>query len=304
LALPLLARIRALPQGVRYMLISTLSFSLMNACVKGLVAIPAYEIIFFRVAISFTIAFSALRAAHIPIFGNNRKWLLIRGASGALALWLYFITIKLLPLPVAVAIQYTSPIFGALLAPFFVREHLTARQWAYFMVSFAGVAALAQFETALNWKATLLGLTSAFLTGLTINSIRKSRSTEHPLVVLIYLPLFALPFSGIYTVTNFILPRGTEWLLLIGTGIFTHFNQYYTTKALQADTIARVTYMNYLGLIYAVILGFFLFGEKISLGTIGALCLIASGVLLNLVYNFNQTRKIRNLPSIEEAANV
>lgn len=272
-----------LTPGVRYMLISTAGFSVMNLCVKGLGHIPALQIMFSRVAISMGLTLWGIRQAGVSPWGEQRLWLLIRGAAGALALWLYFVTIKHLPLSTAVAVQYMSPLFGAALAPWMIGEKMPARRWLYFLVSFAGVFALQRFEGHIEPLYLLFGILSALLTGLGTNAIRRSRETEHPLVVMFYLPLFAVPASAPYTLTHWVQPVGVEWLLLLATGIFTQINQYYTTKAIQAEPLARVTYLNYLGLIYAVVLGYLIFGEPVSLGGVGAMCLIAGGVLLNLV---------------------
>ncbi len=272
-----------LSPGIQFMLISTLAFSVMNVCVKALGRIPALEIMFCRVVISMGITLVGIWRAGISPLGQNRLWLLVRGASGALALWLYFVTLKHLPLATAVAIQYMSPLFGVALAPFFIGEQMRARQWLYFLVSFAGVFMLQQFEGNMPPLYLALGIASALLTGLGTNAIRRSRETEHPLVVMLYLPLFAVPASAPWALGGWVAPVGWEWALLAATGIFTQLNQYYTTRALQAEPLARVTYLNYLGLIYAVGLGYLVFGEPISLGGFGSMCLIAAGVLLNLL---------------------
>ena len=285
------------------MLVSTFAFSLMNVCVKGLERIPAHQIIFFRVTISALITGYLIYRAHISPLGYQRWWLLLRGAAGALALYLYFLTIKEMPLATAVALQYMSPLFGALLAPWFVQERMTVTQWFYFLISFGGVVALKGFdaETSLFW--VIIGLASAFLTGVTSNAIRKSAGTENVLVVMLYLPLFAMPFSGAYSLIEWVPPVGWEWVFLILTGLFTTLNQFYTTKALQSDKLERVTYINYLGLVYALLLGWFIFNEPITLGTVGAMCLIVGGVLLNFLHGLREVQlyRLRTLRRVGQA---
>lgn len=287
---PLMA---AIPPGVKFMLISTAGFAMLNLCAKGLPRIPAHEMVSFRVIVSLAIIGVIAWRNRINILGTNRFWLLVRGAAGAIAVWLYFLTIKHMPLATAVAVQYLSPLFSAVLAPFFVKERMTAVQWVYFMISFIGVVCLKGFDLSISPFYLFLGLFSAFLTGVSVNAIRKSRATEHPLVVMAYLPLFAIPISVPITILDWTTPIGWEWALLFLTGIFTLVNQYYTTRALQMDRIERVTYLNYLGLVYAVIFGYFFFDEHVSLGSFGALCLIVGGVLLNFLHGLRQVRRFR-----------
>lgn len=275
------------------MLISTLGFSLMNLCVKALGRIPPHEIIVFRVGVSFCITYYLMQNAGVKLWGRNIKWLLVRGAAGALALWLYFITLKNMPLATAVAIQYMSPLFGVMLAPIFIKEKMRPIQWLYFLVSFAGVVLLKGFDTSVSLFYLLIGLLSALLTGLSTNAIRKTSHTDHPLLVMLYLPIFALPTSAPFAVMQWVPPAGWEIVLLLLTGVFTQISQYYSTLAIQTDRLERVTYLNYLGLIYAVVFGFFIFSEPLTLGTFGALCLVAAGVMLNLGHNNRQIAKWR-----------
>ena len=51
-----------------------------------------------------------------PLLGHNRRWLLVRGLAGMVALSLFFHTIRHIPLASATVIQYLSPIFTVLLA--------------------------------------------------------------------------------------------------------------------------------------------------------------------------------------------
>ena len=125
--------------GVRYMLIATFFFAIMNAGVKMLSGIPPIEIVFFRSLITFIISLSVLRLRNVYIFGKkeNRKILLTRGLAGAVALTLYYYTLQVMPLASAVTIQFISPIFTAILGIFIVKEKVSPLQWLFFLISFA-----------------------------------------------------------------------------------------------------------------------------------------------------------------------
>ena len=55
------------------------------------------------------------------------------------------------------------------------------------------------------------------------------------------------------------------------------------TKALQADAANKVTSLKYLGAIYALLYGFFIFGETYTRQSIFGIILILSGVLANVL---------------------
>ncbi|MFO0494421.1 MAG: hypothetical protein ACK50Y_02725, partial [Flavobacteriia bacterium] len=105
-------------KGIVYIIISGIAFLIVNLIVKilsvGIPAIslfqfqkyPIHELVLARSIVSFTLSFYALKSKGLPILGNNRKWLFMRGISGTFALTLFFYTIQNLPLAVASTVQY------------------------------------------------------------------------------------------------------------------------------------------------------------------------------------------------------
>ena len=114
------------------MLGSTLAFALMQICVKYLPHIPAHELILFRSIISIVLSVAILQKLGIPLLGNNKKVLMMRGIFGTTALLLFFYTLQNIPLASAVTLQYLSPIFTALFAAIFLKEKMQIKQWLYF----------------------------------------------------------------------------------------------------------------------------------------------------------------------------
>ncbi|HWA33649.1 MAG TPA: hypothetical protein VG737_05945, partial [Cyclobacteriaceae bacterium] len=72
-----------LSPGVRYMLLATFFFAIMNASVKLLGHVPAIEIAFLRSVVSLGIAYGIIRYHGISLPGNNRNALLLRGLFGS-----------------------------------------------------------------------------------------------------------------------------------------------------------------------------------------------------------------------------
>lgn len=279
-------------EGVRYMLLATLFFSLMNLCVKFLTRIPAIEIVFFRAAVSFILSYAMLEYKGIPKLGNNHKFLFLRGFFGVFSLILYFYTLKEMPLASAVTIQYLSPIFTSLLAVYTLGEIMTKRQWLFLLVSFAGVLLIKGVDTRISLMYLAMGVGSALFSSLAYNSVRRLKDTEHPLVVVFYFPLVALPVTFIFTLMQWTTPIGNEWIFIVLMGIFTQMAQYCMTRAVQVAELSSISYLNYLGIIYALGLGFVFFDERFSTIALIGMVLVMSGILLNL-YN----RRGKLLPS-------
>jgi drug/metabolite transporter (DMT)-like permease len=266
------------------MLLSTLFFALMNVCVKLLAHLPALEIILFRSVISIVISYITLRALDIRPWGSNHFFLIARGTTGALALILYFFTLQQMPLATAVTLQYLAPIFTTVLGIFIVKEKVKAWQWAFFLLSFAGVLVVEGVDTRVDPLYLALGVVSAVFSGFSYNSIRRLKGREHPLVVVFYFPMVALPIAAVYCLFHWITPQGLDWLWLGLTGVFTQGAQVCMTKAYQAEKLASVANLNYIGILYALGLGFILFGEAFRPGVYLGMSLVLLGVILNTWY--------------------
>jgi drug/metabolite transporter (DMT)-like permease len=269
-------------KGIGFMLISTFAFSLMQLCVKFLNHLPAHELILFRSLISLVLSLGYLIPKGIHPLGNNRKFLLLRGVFGVTALSLFFITLQNIPLASAVTIQYLSPIFTAIIAIFLLGERMKRMQWLFFAIAFLGVALLKGFDERVSFFYLLLGVGSAFFAGAAYNCIRMVKDTDHPLVVVLYFPMVATPIMLILTYFDWVTPIGWDWLLILLLGIFTQVGQVFMTRALQAEKANLVTSLKYLGSVYALIYGYFIFDETYGFVSLLGILLVLAGVMLNV----------------------
>ena len=194
--------------GIRYMLLATLFFSLMNVFVKLLPNIPAVEIVFFRSVVSLVLSVFFLTIQKVNVWGNNKRRLLARGVCGAVALIMYFTTIQLMPLASAATIQFLSPVFSSILGIYIVKEKVHPRQWFFYLIAFAGVIMVKGFDPRITPILFLVGIVAALLSGLAYNFIRKLNTTEHPLVIVFYFPLVTLPITGIICLFGWVQPAG------------------------------------------------------------------------------------------------
>ncbi|MCB0279886.1 MAG: DMT family transporter [Calditrichaeota bacterium] len=267
-------------KGVKYILLASFYFSLMNVCVKLLPSIPAYEIVFVRSIVTLIVCYISLKRIKISIWGNNKTLLIARGLAGTVALMMYFYTLQNMPLATAVTVQYLSPIFTIIFATLILKEKTRLQQWLLFILSLIGLALLKQFEAEVDTNILLIGVISAAGSGLAYNFVRKLKDYDHPLVVVFYFPLITVPLIGPYTISNWVAPDLGQWGLLILTGILTQIAQVYMTKAYQADTFARISNYNYLGPVLAFIYGFIIFDETVSvMGIMGILLILLSSLL-------------------------
>ncbi len=266
------------------MLVSTFAFSLMQLCVKFLDHLPTHELILFRSLISLILCLVYLVPKRINPLGNNKKFLLLRGIFGVTALSLFFITIQNIPLASAVTFQYLSPVFTAIIAIFLLGERMRKIQWFFFFLAFVGVALIKGFDDRVSLLYMGMGLLSAFFAGAAYNCIRMVRHTDHPLVVVLYFPMVATPIMLVLSYFEWIMPTGWDWAIILLLGIFTQIGQVFMTKALQAEKANLVASLKYLGSLYALGYGYFIFDETYGFWSMIGIILVLAGVVLNVAF--------------------
>ena len=266
------------------MFLSTFFFALANVFVKGVSHLPAMEIVFFRCVIGVAICLVGLRSAGADWIGSDRLRLFLRGLFGTAALFSFFVTLQHVPLASAVTIQYLSPIFTTLIAIFILHEAVRLPQWLFFAIAFGGVLLIEQFDARISLPYLILGIVSAFCSGVAYNLVRSMRGTEHPLTIVLHFQLFGAVAGLISLMFARVMPQGIDWLFLALIGICSQLGQVFLTRALQKEAVAGVVIVNYTGLIYALVIGLLAFGETYTLATIGGMLLVVFGVVLSILY--------------------
>ena len=274
------------------MVASALSFSLMGVCVKQVGGrIPAAEVVFARAIVSVALSWWLLHRAGIPAWGK-RRWLLIwRGAIGTAALLCVYAALAALPLAAATVLQYLYPPFTALLAWLMLGEPIGKRVLAAMALGWLGVLLVAQPAGLLQGGATLalvpvlIAVAGALFTAFAYVSVRSLGTSEHPLVIVFYFPLVALPLSLPLVALNPVLPTPAELLWLVGVGVFTQLGQVYLTRSLTALPAARATAISYVQVLFAGGWGWLLFGESIDSWTIAGAGLVLAATLVSLSHS-------------------
>jgi drug/metabolite transporter (DMT)-like permease len=253
----------------------------MNVCVKKVSHIPAHEVILFRSIVSFLFCYAYMFRHKISIWGNERRFLLMRGAAGVASLTLFFTTLQNIPLAGAVTLQYLSPVFTALLAFMLLNERVKTLQWVAFAVSFAGVVVVKGFDERISVYYAMIGILSAFLAAVAYYSIGKAKNTEHPMVIVAYFPIIGIPVMSIACLFQWVNPHGIDWFFLFMAGVFTQIAQVNMTKGFIAEKASVAAIVKYVGLIFALLWGFVFFNEHFDIEVYAGMALIIAGVILN-----------------------
>jgi drug/metabolite transporter (DMT)-like permease len=282
--------------GIRYMIVAAFFFSLMSVFVKWAgQTLPSQEIVLARALVTLVMTGALLWHRGISPWGHARTLLALRGLLGFVALSGFYWSVTHLPLADATVIQYSNPVFTALLAAAILGERLRRIEVLALAVSLSGVVLLAQPTFVFGGAARLpslgvsIALAAAVLSAGAYVTVRRLKDSDDPLVVVFWFPLIAVPGTAITMLAPLALglpnpgyrwPVGTEWLLLLAVGITTQIAQVAMTRGLHLEPAGRATMVSYLQIVFAFIWGAAFFGESLTwIGLAGA-TLVVSGTLV------------------------
>jgi drug/metabolite transporter (DMT)-like permease len=266
--------------AIKNILLATFYFSIMNVLVKMIDKIPAYEIVFFRSVISFLICFYLFKKLRKPLWGNNKKLLILRGIAGTIGLLLYFYTLQIMPLATAVTLQYLSPLFTLIIAYFMLKESSKGIHILFFILCFIGVYMIKSADDSIDYWGMSIAIMGAIASGFAYNFVRKLKDYDDPITVVFYFPLITIPFLGPYTIINWVTPSLFELIVLISIGVLTQFAQVAMTKAYQLEKFSKISLYNYLGPVLASVYGVILFNEYLNYGAYAGILIIMLSLFL------------------------
>ncbi|WP_165311312.1 DMT family transporter [Vibrio ziniensis] len=279
-----------IPVGVRFMFLSALGFSLMTACVKAVheYGIPVFEIVAVRALVSFVISYADVKRKGISVWGNNRPLLLLRGAIGTFSLICVYYSVTSLPLAEATILQYTHPIFTALLAVFFLKERIQPPTLICIVLCILGLYCIllpeldGSSKVSLPTLSVIVALLGAFGSSIAYVIVRKLSQTEDSSVIILYFPMIATPISILLVWNDFIWPDMKLTFMLIMIGVFTQIGQYGLTKAMKTQEAGKASAFSYVQIVFSIVIGLVYFDEIPAMWTYIGGALIVIGALINV----------------------
>jgi drug/metabolite transporter (DMT)-like permease len=221
----------------------------------------------FVVGIGAILAIALLRRTRLSAV--NRWWLVARGLIGATSVYFFFRGIMNLGLGKGTILNYTYPIFAALLAPLILKEKLTGDVLAAGLVSFLGIWLVVNPGrfTSIGVEG-LLALMGGVLSGIAVVAIKKLRETDSPSIIYLAQCVFGLLVVGWPTaVSSFAFP-GVEWLILLALGLVATAAQLTMTWAYKHVPATQGSLLAFMTPVLNVLLGILVFGEQMRASTL------------------------------------
>lgn len=269
--------------GALNIIAASIMFAIMGALIKkASVSLNSGMVVFFRNIVALGLMLpAAFRGNDIGGLKTGEIGLhLVRSLSGLAAMYLYFFTLTKLPLAEAVLLSYTSPLFIPFVAHSWLGEKINARLLTAMLIGFGGVILIMKPGTGMFQPAAVIGLSAGAVASISMVSIRRMAATEPPFRIVFYYTLIATIVSAVPLPWTWITPDPELWLVLLGLGVFACLGQLFVTKGYTLAPSAQIGPFTYSTVLFAAVLGYLFWGEKLDLYTLGGGILIfAAGIL-------------------------
>ncbi len=260
-------------KAIGYKLISALLFAAMSALVRQLGDVaPVGQMVFFRSAFAIlpVVVIYAFRGELSTAVRTSRPLgQLGRGLLSVCGMFTNFSALTRLPLADATAISFASPLITVALAAIMLKERVRVYRWSAVLVGFVGVIVMLIPHFDVGHYATvgaatvgsLFALTSAVCNAGTVIQTRRLTQSETTSSIVFYFSLvcaiagaLTLPFAW-YT------PTGSELVALIALGVFGGVAHIFLTESYRHAAASVVAPFDYSAMLWALLLGYWLFGE-------------------------------------------
>lgn len=274
----------SLPRAVAWMLGAVIALTTMAVAGRELAAvISIFEIMFFRNVICLLIIIALIWRTGTHLFAT-RRWRLhgFRNTIhfAAQAGW-YFGLIHL-PLAKVFAIEFTAPIWTAILAALFLAERLNAVRIVGTLLGFVGVLIILRPGVVAIEPAALVVLGSSMGFGMMFVITRSMATSEAPLTILFYMNLVQLPLSLVLMLPDWVAPPQEIWSWIALTGLGGLASHYCFARAFALADAARVAPIDFIRLPVAALVGYLLYQEPTSLFVWLGAAVIIVGNIMNL----------------------
>lgn len=265
-------------------------------------ALSTFEILFFRsliglIAVSLVLSRRGWGQIATGKFGIH----VVRNVAHFGGQYGWFYGIALIPLAEVFAIEFTVPVWTAILAALLLGERITRPRVVAIVLGIAGIWLILRPGLAVVHPAAIAVLLSAVGYALSHTLTKKLAGSDTPLAILFYMTAIQLPLGLIPALPHWITPPATAWPWLIAVGLAALSAHYCMARALRLADATVVVPMDFLRLPLAAVVGFLFYSEKIEWWVFAGALLILAGSLTNIRAERRRAAPIVPASAVESA---
>jgi len=271
-------------RGALWMGGAVLSFSVMAVAVRELTrTLGSFEILFLRSLVSLAIMvailpFYGLQALRTQRFGLHMARNVLH--FGGQYAWVY--AISLLPLATVFAIEFTMPVWTAVLAMLILGERLNRGRVVMLALGLAGILIILKPGIEPVSPAALVMLAGAFAYASVMIATKRLAQGDSAFAILFYMAVVQLPLGLVPALSEWVTPGLADlpWIVAVGaTGMIAHFCLARAFRIAEASLVVPIDFLR-LPLIAGV--GVLLYNEPLEISVLLGAAVIFAGTYYSI----------------------
>ena len=206
----------------------------------------------------------------------------------------WFVALTLIPLAQLVSIEFTMPIWSAVLAVFFLGERMNGRKWLAVVLGLVGVAVIVRPSAGTVDAGQLIALACAFGFAISVVLVKSLTRTEAAITVIFWMLVIQSAIGLVPALLVWQWPSAQTWGWVVVVAFCGTYSHYCFARAMQHADTTVVVPMDFLRVPLTALAGWLVYSEQVDLLTGLGVLLILTGNALNL---FRWPRPGRSGPS-------
>lgn len=194
----------------------------------------------------------------------------------------WFFALTLIPIGQVVAIEFTMPIWTAILAASFLSERMTSWKITAVVLGLVGVIVIVRPATGQINPGQLIALGAAIGFGISMTLVKSLTRTESALSILFWMLVVQSVAGLLPTLYVWSSPSAQVWGWLLVIAVCGTFSHYCLASAMRYADATIVVPMDFLRVPLTAVAGWMLYSERLDAWTVFGAGLILIGNLLNL----------------------
>lgn len=293
---PLLRRVRLMLwwaaasdnlRGSVFMIAAFFLFGAMMAGIKAVgTAVPLVQVLFIRqIIVTMLLLPLFIRGFPAALRTHHPGLQFLRGALSLGAMLCGFTALLHIPLADVTALGFAKVLFVTIGAVIILHEKVGMRRWVATGVGFVGVLIMLRpggDGIGYYYMLTLLG--ALFGAGITI-TVRVLSQSERTETILFYQAVFMILSLAIPTLVLWKQPDAHQWMLIALVGVTGTGGQYLITRAHQTGEASALAPLDFVRLLIATVIGYFIFAELPDSTTFAGAALVVGATVYTMHRN-------------------
>ena len=194
----------------------------------------------------------------------------------------WFVALTLIPLAQLVSIEFTMPIWSAVLAVFFLGERMNGRKWLAVLLGLLGVAVIVRPSAGTVDAGQLIALACAFGFAISVVLVKSLTRTEAAITVIFWMLVIQSAIGLVPALLVWQWPSAQTWGWVLVVAFCGTYSHYCFARAMQHADTTVVVPMDFLRVPLTALAGWLVYSEQVDLLTGLGVLLILTGNALNL----------------------